>query len=257
MKNTVNLNYCHDFKNLGDNISPVIVRYVLEINGLDINQEINGTAHLYAIGSIITAGAQDCTIWGSGLLNTRILNRLSNRKLDIRAVRGPLTRAVLIDRGFDVPEVYGDPAILMPYIYNPKVRKKYSVSVITHVNEKVCLPDNSIHIIDIATNNYKKFIVEIKSSELVISSSLHGIIFAEVYGVRAVMLKPENDLFKYFDYYYSTMRFSFPIAETVEEALQVKPVMLPNFENMKKNLLKAFPVDLWTNSFEMERGKTQ
>ena len=53
------------------------------------------------------------------------------------------------------------------------------------------------------------------------------------------------------------MRFSFPIAETVEEALQVKPVMLPNFENMKKNLLKAFPVDLWTNSFEMERGKTQ
>lgn len=257
VKNTVNLNYCHDFKNLGDNISPVIVRYVLEINGLDINQEIHGTVHLYAIGSIITAGAQDCTIWGSGLLNTRILNRLSNRKLDIRAVRGPLTRAVLIDRGLDVPEVYGDPAILMPYIYNPKVRKKYPVSVITHVNAKVCLPDNSIHIIDIATDNYKKFIAEIKSSELVISSSLHGIIFAEVYGIRAVMLKPENDLFKYFDYYYSTMRFSFPIAETVEEALQVKPVMMPDFENMKKNLLKAFPVDLWTNSFEMERGKIQ
>lgn len=245
IQNTVNLNYCHNFKNLGDNISPVIVKYVAAKYGIDYEQKTRNTSHLYAIGSIITAGAQDCTIWGSGLLNTKILGRLYHRKLDVRAVRGPLTRAVLIDRGYIVPEVYGDPAILMPLIYNPTVEKKYPVSVITHVNEETEIPKGNIHQIDIVTDDFKHFVEEIKASELVISSSLHGIIFAEVYGVKAVMLNPKKDLFKYFDYYYGTQRYTFPIAETVEEALHIKPVELPKLENMRENLLEAFPVDMW------------
>lgn len=245
VKNMVNLNYCHDFKNLGDNISPVIVKYMTEHYSIDDRKKINKTSHLYAIGSIITAGSQDCTIWGSGLLNTKILGRLANRKLDVRAVRGPLTRMILMERGYTVPEVYGDPAILMPLIYNPKVTKRYPVSVITHVNEATELPDGNIHVIDIETDDYKRFVEEIKASELVVSSSLHGIIFAEVYGVKAVMLKPKTDLFKYFDYYYSTQRFSFPIAETVLEALETEPMALPDFGDMRTGLIKSFPTDLW------------
>lgn len=245
VKHRVNLNYCHDFKNIGDNISPVIVRYVSKVHGIDARQKTAVTSHLYAIGSIITAGAQDCTIWGSGLLNTRILGRLNGRKLDIRAVRGPLTRTVLMDWGYTVPEIYGDPAVLMPLLYNPEIDKKYPVSVITHVNEGTDMPNCKVHVIDVATDDYKRFVQEIKASELVVSSSLHGIIFAEVYGVQAVMLRPKTDLFKYFDYYYSTKRYSFPIADTVEEALKIKPVKLPDFEEMRKELIKAFPTDLW------------
>lgn len=244
-KNKVNLNYCHDFKNVGDNISPIIVKYAAELNGVEINQEINETRHLYGVGSIITAGAQDCTVWGSGLLNTKILGRLYSRKLDIRSVRGPLTRIVLMDQGYNVPEVFGDPAILMPLIYDPKVDKKYPVSVITHTNEGTELPDGNIHIIDVQTDDYKQFVEEIKASELVISSSLHGIIFAEVYGVKAILLKPSVDLFKYFDYYYSTNRYSFPIAETVESALKMEPLAVPDFTKMQDEILKAFPKDLW------------
>lgn len=245
VKYRVNLNYCHDFKNIGDNVSPVIVRYVSKIHGIDEGQKTTNTSHLYGIGSIITAGAQDCTIWGSGLLNTRILGRLSNRKLDVRAVRGPLTRAVLMDWGYTVPEVYGDPAILMPLIYNPKISKKYPISVITHVNEGTDIPNGNIHVIDVATDDYQYFVEEMKASELIVSSSLHGIIFAEAYGVRAVMLKPKTDLFKYFDYYYSTNRYSFPIANTVEEALHVIPSRLPELEAMQKGLIEAFPIDMW------------
>lgn len=244
-KNSVNINYCHDFLNVGDNISPVIVNYVAESYGINMEQHINETRHLYAIGSIITAGAQDCTIWGSGLLNTKILGRLASRKLDIRSVRGPLTRIVLMDQGYDVPEVFGDPAILMPLIYNPDVEKKYPVSVITHTNEGTELPDWDVHVIDVQTDDYKEFVEEIKASELVISSSLHGIIFAEVYGVKAILLKPREDLFKYFDYYFSTNRFSFPIADTVEKALKMTPVEIPDFTEMQDGIMKAFPDDLW------------
>lgn len=246
-KNKVNLNYCHDFKNVGDNISPRIIEFVAKKYNIDLNKYVSNTKHLYAVGSIITAGAQDCTVWGSGLLNTSILNRLNKRSLDIRAVRGPLTRVILIDRGFSVPEIYGDPAILTPLFYNPSVEKKYKVSLVTHMNEnKEKLPEN-VHQINIVTDDYKAFIDEIKASELLISSSLHGIIFAESYGVPAVMLKPNKDLFKYFDYYYSTGRYTFPIADTIQEALSTKPLDIPDFANLQNKLLDAFPADLWEN----------
>lgn len=247
VKNRVNLDYCHNFKNVGDNISPIIVHYAASTYGIDDSQKIFGTRHLYGVGSIITAGAQDCTIWGSGLLNSKILGRLNNRKLDVRAVRGPLTRIILMDRGYHVPEVYGDPAILMPRLFHPKIEKKYPVSVITHMNEEKERIEKRFHTIDVATDDYQYFIEEILASDLVISSSLHGIILAETYGVHAVLLRPKTDLFKYFDYYYSTGRYSFPIAETVEAALQVIPPELPEFDRMREDLLKAFPIDLWIN----------
>lgn len=244
-KNMVNINYCHDFKNLGDNISPILVEYAANTYGIDINKPIKSTQHLYAVGSIITAGAQDCTIWGSGILNTKILGRMKSRKLDVRAVRGPLTRLILLEHGYEVPEVYGDPAILMPLIYNPSVDKKYPVSVITHMNEVDYSLNKEIHQINIKTDDYKTFVDEIKSSELIISSSLHGIIFAEMYGVKAILLKPKADLFKYYDYYYSTGRLCFPVATSIEEALHMEPCSIPHFDSMREKLLKAFPNDLY------------
>lgn len=246
-KNKVNIDYCHDFKNIGDNIAPVIVGYVAEQNGVNIDATISETKHLYAIGSILTAGGQDCTVWGSGLLNTDILYRLNGRQLDVRCVRGPVTRSILMDRGFNVPEVFGDPALLMPFIYNPEMEKKYKVSIVTHTNSKVILPKGDFHVINVMTDDYKKFVEEIKSSELVISSSLHGIIFSEVYGIKAIFLRPKSDLLKYFDYYYSTGRLSFPIADTVEQAMKISAPEIPDFSKLQESLIKSFPLDMWKN----------
>lgn len=248
-KNHVNLDYCFNFKNLGDNISPVIVEYVAKQKNIQLNKPVKKTQHLFAVGSIITAGPQDCTVWGSGLLNTRILNRLASRKLDVRAVRGPLTRIVLMDQGYEVPEIYGDPAILMPLIYNVSVEKKYKVGLITHFNETV--EDDSedkYHRINIVTDDYKNFVREVKSCEMIVSSSLHGIIFAESYGVPAVLLKPKCDLLKYFDYYYSTGRYKFPMLENLSKLDDVCVPEIPDFTEMREKLIEAFPKDLWDES---------
>ena len=104
--------------------------------------------------------------------------------------------------------------------------------------------DNTI---DIVTNDWKATIDEIANSELIISSSLHGIIIAEAYGVPAILLNKteDGDLFKYNDYYYSTGRKSYAMAESVEEALAMPRPEVPDLSKLQDNLLNTFPVDLW------------
>lgn len=246
--NRVNLNYWWESNNLGDTLSPIIVNYMLSRNGLDSNVIVSSRRHLYAVGSVLTAGIQDCTVWGSGILNASLIYRLSRRRFDVRAVRGPLTRAILMDYGHIVPEVYGDPAILMVEIYNPvNIEKKHKFGLIMHKDQILDIPkDLDIYPIDICTDNYCKFIDELKKVEIVISSSLHGIILAESYGIEAILLKPKIDILKYYDWYYSTRRFDFPVAETIKKATLISPVALPtNLDTLRKNLKKVFPYDIY------------
>ncbi|MCD8131591.1 MAG: polysaccharide pyruvyl transferase family protein [Lachnospiraceae bacterium] len=222
---------------------------------MSLTDEVSKTSHLYAVGSVITAGLQDCTIWGSGILYTLLGYRLRNRLLDIRAVRGPLTRVVLLEYGYDVPEIYGDPAIFLPEVYSPnRTEKKFKYGVVAHKNGASrlknvhdILGDNYLDI-DIKTNDYKAFVDQLVSVERVISTSLHGIILAESYGIPAILVRPDYSLFKYYDYYLGTNRGSFPILEKLpskEELDKMYFPELPDTEIIGKRLEEAFPYDLF------------
>ena len=254
VRNNVNLHYYKvnsTTENLGDYLSVVIVDYMKNLMNVDDKKQLSKTKHLYAVGSIIQNGFQNATIWGSGFLNDPSGSRLIRnmklfRKLDIRAVRGPNTYNALKSLGYKCPNVFGDPAILMPLIYKPKdnIMQKKDYSVICH------MADNSKceNRIDMLTKDYKKTITEIVSSNLIISSSLHGIILSEVYGVPAILYRPknlDNSLFKFEDYYFSTGRMTFPIAESIEEAIKMQPCNLPDFSDMQEALINAFPKDLY------------
>lgn len=245
--------------NLGDHLGVVISQFLLAQKGIKIDAYVPKRKHLYTVGSMIfgsdfKGNYQNATVWGSGVISkpTRriaFFQKLSNRKLDIRAVRGPLTKEVLEVFGHNCPEIYGDPAILMPLIYQPKVEKRYSYSVVLqffherkfreeHPNERM---------VSMNTNNYKVVIDEIVSSNIVYTSSLHGIILAESYNVPVIFFRGlGKDIdFKYLDYYYSTGRKDIAIAETFEEAKAMKPLPLPDLSKMQQDLLDSFPYDLW------------
>ncbi|GAA0798409.1 polysaccharide pyruvyl transferase family protein [Faecalicatena orotica] len=250
--NHVNLDYWDETENLGDTLSPVIVNHLLALRGISPDKEVKGKKHLYAVGSVLTAGIQDATIWGSGILNASLNYRLEKRKLDVRAVRGPVTRIILMDHGYEVPEVYGDPAILLPEIYMPpKIQKQYKFGLIAHKDydlskvAKKNFQNKAIKTLNICTADYKTFIDELNSVEVVISSSLHGIILAESYGIHAILLEPQIDILKYSDYYYSTGRLTFPVARTIEEALTIHPTALPKMEELRSKLKAAFPYDIY------------
>lgn len=260
-KNRVNLNYWNELKNLGDAISPVIVEHLLEEKNLSLEAEVRETRHLCAVGSVITAGAQDATVWGSGILNPKLLYRIKGRKLDIRAVRGPVTRALLMEYGYQVPAVYGDPAVFMSEIYQPKAAKKDCYyGFVVHKDGSKRLGDmggmpRSYKFIDIKTDDYKHFIDELASVECVVSTSLHGVILAETCGVPAILMMPECDFMKYEDWYEATGRSTHPIAESLADLDAIEPPPIPNLDGMREALRQSFPYDIFQSPSHSQRNK--
>ncbi len=234
-------------ENLGDYLSKVVVSHFVPSDKVKSKSKKT----LYAIGSIIGFRCQDATIWGSGLIgiNDIMKFRIRYSSLDIRAVRGPKTRELLKKIGKNCPEIYGDPAVLMPFVFEPVIQKReYDVSLILHYKfNDFSIPNSKkINTINILTTDYKDFITQIVKSSLVISSSLHGIILAETYGVPAILLLKENYItFKYEDWYYSTGRHDIVIAHSIQEALNTEPMPLPDLTSMQERLIKAFPTDLF------------
>lgn len=263
-KNKVNLEWV-DNHNLGDELAPVIYNWMLNRRQLSTDTNVKKTTHLMTVGSMIGSWNYDAVVWGSGIhmfSNIRKLSNLSRvQKFDIRAVRGPVTRNALLSCGHDCPEIYGDPGVLMPLIYTPdKLEKTYPVSVVLHYHasnewiSKQPYNDKELHYLNIGTDDYKKYIDEMLQSEMVISSSLHGIILAEAYGIPAIFLNTggyvDEALMKYYDWYFSTGRYTVKVAMTLDEALQMSPMPLPDLSDMQERLIKAFPYDLWTSQID-------
>lgn len=177
--------------------------------------------YVMGIGSVLTMfDINNSIVWGSGILRPDLPFR--GRPKEVRAVRGPLTRQKLIDSGIDCPEVYGDPALLLPLYYQPNVKKKYKLGIIEHiVHVNNPLLDNIRHNLDvlvIKVGQYKHwldFVDEINMCETIISSSLHGLIISEAYKIPNVWMIFNEDesekFFKYHDFFLSLGRDRYPI----------------------------------------------
>lgn len=252
-KHRMNLEYYTGSVNLGDALAPVVFRWMLERKHLTPETRTPKTGHLMTIGSLLGgSGLFDAAVWGTGVRSydgiCSIGKRRRLQKLDIRAVRGPVTRQILQTFGYSCPQVYGDPAVLMPLIYRPQIgeTEKNGIGLIQHYLSSESVPAG-VKCIDIQTTDYRQFIDRVAACEKIISSSLHGIILAETYGIPAVFLgkSRESELLKYYDWYHSTGRYNVRIAMSVEEAMGMEPMDLPDLHGMQENLIKAFPYDLW------------
>ena len=241
--------------NLGDYLGFVVASYMLNKKGLSLETWVKKRKHLYCVGSNVFTGFQHATVWGSGLIrnpNTKewpFLYRYPLSRYDFRAVRGPLTREWVLKYGHKCPEVYGDPAILMPFVYQPKTEIKRDLLVIPQYVSEVEFRKNhdKFDIVSMNTNDYKPVIDAIASSKLVVTNSLHAIILADAYGIPSVLFKLSSlkDGFKYYDYYYSTGRRDMILAETFEEAMAQHPLPLPDLSGLQTGLINSFPYDLW------------
>lgn len=157
------------------------------------------------IGSVIHHVSKDSIVWGSGIID----NKQAIVKADFRAVRGPQTRKYLLDLGYKCPEVYGDPALLLPKYYHPKVKKKYKLGIIPHYHDFKFVSENygndpDILVIDLMTLDVEEVTRQILECKKTISSSLHGIIVSHAYNIPSIWVEFSNKIFgdgiKYIDY---------------------------------------------------------
>lgn len=164
--------------------------------------------HYLTVGSILEVANTNSIVWGSGIIRKN--DFIKNAKF--LAVRGPITRARLLELGYEVPELYGDPAILLPNFYSKLPKKEFKLGVIPHYVDYDYVCDNfkmnkDINIIDLLTCDIEEVLNEILKCETIISSSLHGIIVPHSYGIPALWVKFSNNLggdnIKFYDYFKS------------------------------------------------------
>jgi len=177
--------------NYGDTLNNELIRLISGEKPRMVNNSFKNLDNedIYmCIGSVLGWATEESIVWGTGFISdSDFITSIPNPK-EIHAVRGPITRDILITNGIRCPEVYGDPALLMPRYYNPDLPKKYKLSIIPHAIDRVLIPKlkeiyPDAHFIDITQPNIYGFIDEVIQSEHIITSALHGCITAYSYKV--------------------------------------------------------------------------
>lgn len=232
-------------RNFGDHLSHVISAAVARERCVSFDDETSRPHRLLAVGSILHFAQDGDTVWGSGVNGKVSLAEIRARKLDVRAVRGPKTAEVLRGLGIDAPEVFGDPALLIPRFFGARFR-------VEPVRDYIFIPNlNDLkthgHLPNVVSplRGWNHCVEQICAAKLVIASSLHGIILAEAFGVpaRYVRLTAIESQFKYDDYAQGTGRRALVPAHSIAEAREMGGHEPIHFD--PEPLIEAFPYDLW------------
>jgi len=204
----------YEHNNFGDALSPVLVATLSGKRVVNAGRVINifGKPIYSVIGSVLQGGSyySNLLVWGSGFIEES--GQLHRIPKEVLAVRGPLTRAKLLENGVECPEIYGDPALLCPILYKPTAIKKYRLGIIPHYLDKDNpvlgkFKDLSVTTVINIESSIKDVIDHVNECEAIASSSLHGLIIADAYGIPSVWIKLSDRLkggeFKFNDYFLS------------------------------------------------------
>lgn len=159
------------------------------------------------VGSCARWFCEDSIVWGAGIID-RSATFWRPRK--IYSVRGKFTRQRILELGYGCPEIYGDPAILMPDFYHPKISKHYKLGVVPHFRnlseaKAIFKGIKCVNIIDVQTADVELVASELMKCEMIISSSLHGLILGHAYSIPSAQVtftsRLDGDGIKFLDYF--------------------------------------------------------
>ena len=184
--------------------------------------------HYIGIGSIMSRVRDNSVVWGTGAFGTEQFYQLNGRA-KYHAVRGPLSRQLLLNVGVRVGEIYGDPALLTPYFFDAPEEKTNEIGVVLRWSEDEWLRSSAgdgVKIISLGSDDVEGTLLQMLSCKRIITSSLHGLIIADAYGIPNAFLAsttPKGGVFKYLDYFASVDKFRKPVSfDFVTEPLEVE-----------------------------------
>lgn len=158
-------------------------------------------------------GNKPLYVWGSGFFYDNNDSGLYRRNLKVCALRGQKTReklSGLTGECYDVP--LADAGLLADLFVDTNIKKKNEIGLIPHMSQledeaiQRLLALDGVHLIDIR-RTAKEVIDDIAACECILSSSLHGLIFADSLHVPNLHILGTKELyggnFKFEDYYSS------------------------------------------------------
>ncbi len=252
---SIPVNYYARHNNWGDQVNPYLISRMA--NKPVRKTQLKNTKHMAGIGSVITTANENSIIWGSGFISKDI--KLKVDDIDVRAIRGHLTKNRLQDE-YDITGDFalGDPVVLIRDFYDPKIKKTKKIGIVAHYKDKELpviksMVDLGCGLINIQSDTIESFIDDALQYEYVLSSSLHGLIVADTYGIPNVRLifsdKVAGGDFKFLDYYSTTDNKSpskllvsadMINAEFLADAMKLCRVS--NFSESKARLRDSFPI---------------
>ena len=202
-----------DYLNLGDALSPAMLSM---LTGLPIQHEpmVGDMLRMASVGSIGQNYARgEVWFWGTGSSHyangtggeKTLYSRPADTDVHICSTRGPFSRKVLNDGAPVAPDsAFGDPVWILPDFYPGPVEKKWDLGVLIHLVDladrdfeahpkdyaRYGVPEEfagSVKLLNTVTpktvDGLKQRLDDILSCRRLVSTSLHGMVFAESYGI--------------------------------------------------------------------------
>lgn len=211
------------WNNVGDAINPALLsdltgRPVIHRNDITRNDR-DQKPTLVAAGSILERiKFTNAVIWGTGAKDAGDYSYLRSAK--VFAVRGPLSQHVLKRSGVDVPDVYGDPVLLLPrmrqfsHLSIDRSGGLGTIGIVPHYLDirfkgkriRQIWEDAGFEFIDVKAR-CSKVVKQIHSCDVIASSSLHGLIIADAFSIPRVWIESAGHIaggdYKFLDYHES------------------------------------------------------
>jgi Polysaccharide pyruvyl transferase len=209
----IRLSYFFRIPNVGDRINPAIVSAV---SGHPTVHVAGGLLpHLLAVGSLMAVATSGSQVWGTGVMHPKFGDGAVTGR-NIHAVRGKLSARALRHAGVNFADVpLGDPGFLGPALFGIARASTaiHTLGVVPHYVDRgnplfrqlLAAPgviDLNVH------EDPMQFLREMAQCAAVISSSLHGLIFAEALGIPNLWVTASHEIaggaFKFEDWFSTT-----------------------------------------------------
>lgn len=212
------------FVNAGDNFNYFLVEMLSNNYYKEFTFDGPGNSNLgdrfIFTGSLATDSTNHSILCGAGIIEKA--PRVIKDFKECYGVRGKYTldAVKMCNPNYDTNNiVLGDPGLLLSFLvknYNKQVCSKFKYGLILHMIDKQFINDyftkdflDDILIIDIETDDFYNLSLQICQCEIIISSTLHGIIFANSFNKPTIYinlnkegksLMPKDNI-KFYDYY--------------------------------------------------------
>ena len=201
--------------NVGDLVNPSLVA---AIAGRAVCHAVDrGAPHLLAVGSVMAGATPSSQVWGTGVMHPDF--GIGNAAApNIYALRGKLSHATMRHGGVNVGDVpLGDPGYLVPSLlgFKRSSAPKSRVGLVSHYVDRDCpivrLMLKESDVVDLNVHHPPEmFLRHMADCETVVSTSLHGLIFAEALGIPNLWAIASDNIaggeFKFRDWFSTTER---------------------------------------------------